>query len=81
MNAFANSAMSRETSDEIIEAIEFISGGNNAESERIWEEPTEAEALAIWERVTKNGLIKSSEFCWGAAGGQWAQLLGVEHHA
>lgn len=72
MTAFIESASSRETSKEIMEAIHFVAGRNDEEAVRIWEEPTEAELLAIWERVTKNGLISADEFCWGAAGSQWA---------
>lgn len=64
-----------QTCKELIEAIEFV-GGNDAM--RVWGDPTSAEALAIWERVTKKGLIPSTEFCWGAAGSTWASMLGIE---
>lgn len=67
---FVASGSSRETSREIMEAIAFVAN-SAADAIRIWEEPTQAERLAIWERVTKNGLLKSSEFCWGAAGVNW----------
>jgi len=77
MTSFIESANSRETSKEIMEAINWMATGNEAEAVRIWEDPTEAEALAIWERVTKNGLLQADEFCWGAAGSSWAAALGL----
>ena len=72
MTNFIESAASRETSVELMEAIHFVAGRNDAEAVRVWEEPTEAELLAVWKRVTKNGLIAADEFCWGAAGSNWA---------
>ena len=68
---FIETADSRETSKELMEAIYFVAGRNDDEAVRIWEDPTESELLAIWERVTKNGLIAADEFCWGADGSQW----------
>lgn len=76
MTDFLNTAASRETSPELMDAILHIAG-NEAAAVRVWEEPTEAEALAVWERVTKNGLIDSAEFVWGAAGSDWAKQLGI----
>jgi len=75
MTDFIESGDSRETSREIIEAIWFVSSQNEQEAVRIWEDPTEAEALAIWKRVTKNGLVLSSDFCWGEAGSGWAKEI------
>ena len=72
MKTFIETGDSRETSKEIMEAIVFVAGGDSAEAVRIWEEPTEAELLAIWERVTQNGLHDASEFCWGCEGSKWA---------
>lgn len=72
MNTFLSSASSRETSVEIMEAIDYVAGHNEIEAVRVWQEPSEAEMIAIWERVTKNGLIDAAEFCWGAAGSDWA---------
>jgi hypothetical protein len=77
MSNFIESANSRETSAELMEAILYVAGSEGA-AVRVWEEPTEAEALAIWERVTKNGLLDSTDFCWGVAGSGWAKALGVE---
>ena len=72
MKTFIETGDSRETSKEIMDAIVFVAGGDSAEAVRIWEEPTEAELLAIWERVTQNGLHDASEFCWGCEGSKWA---------
>lgn len=74
---FLSTAASRETSRELMEAILAVAG-DESRAVRVWDEPTEAEALAIWERVTKNGLVDSDEFVWGAAGSGWAKALGVE---
>lgn len=76
---FIESADSRETSPEILSAILWLAGGDERVADRVWEDPTDAEALAVWERVTKNGLIPSTEFCWGRdTGAQWARALGIE---
>lgn len=77
MSEFLSTAASRETSPELMEAILAVAG-NESRAVRVWEDPTEAEALAIWERVTKNGLLDSGEFTWGASGSDWAKALGVE---
>ena len=69
---FVDGADSRETSVELMEAIRYVAGSNEA-AVRVWENPSEPEMLAIWERVTKNGLVPSADFCWGAAGSQWAE--------
>jgi hypothetical protein len=76
MTNFINTAESRETSPEIMEAIMYVAG-NDAEAVRVWEEPTEPEMLAIWERVTKNGNLDASDFCWGAEGSRWAADIEV----
>lgn len=75
MSDFLKSADSRETSAELMEAILFVAGGNEARAVRIWEDPSERELVNIWERVTKNGLIDASEFCWGAEGSRWAKSI------
>lgn len=64
------------TSPEILEAIAKCESSRS--SREIWEDPTEAEALSIWERVTKNGLLKSTDFFWGAAEEHWAAALGID---
>lgn len=70
-----NEAESRETSVEIMQAIAEISR-SYSDAVRIWENPTNPELVAIFERVTKNGLIDSTEFCWGVNGSNWNQLTG-----
>ena len=72
INDFADG---RNTSNEICEAILKIAT-NNEDAARIWQDPTESEMLAIWERVTKNGLLAADDFCWGAAGSSWAVEAG-----
>ena len=74
---FITTADSRETSAEIMEAI-LVVAGSDAASVRVWEEPTYEEALAVWERVTNNGLIPSADYCWGASGSRWASAVGIE---
>jgi len=62
-------AASTETSEEIIEAI---IGMDIADPSRVWDSPSDEELLSIWGTVTKNGLIHSTDFVWGAAGEFWA---------
>lgn len=76
MSKFIESAASRDTSVELMEAILYVAGSEDA-AVRVWEEPTEPEALAVWERVTKNGLNDSTDFVWGAAGSNWASAMGI----
>jgi len=72
MKNFLESADSRETDQEIIDAIWWLANEDEAKAERIWQDPTNEEMLAIWERVTKNGLVPAYEFCWGESGSHWA---------
>ena len=70
---FIASGASRETSEPIMVAIAKIAR-NAVEAERIWEEPTDAEAMAIAEIATQNGADGvPSDYCWGAAGFDWAE--------
>lgn len=71
MTQFTATADSRETSPEIMEAIWTVSGKNEAEAVRVWEDPSEEEVTAIWEIVTSNGVRKSSDYTWGANGSRW----------
>lgn len=75
MTEFLKSADTRETSTEIINAIWTVSGRNETAASRIWDAPESGELVAIWEIVTKNGLIDDSTFFWGAAGNQWNHAL------
>ena len=76
MNTFTETADSHETSQEIMDAIRSVAGSDEI-AERVWADPTESEMIHIWEGVTKNGLIASTEFCWGAEGSQWAKSIEV----
>lgn len=71
MSKFLESADARETSPQIMDAIWTVSRRDEAAANRIWEAPDGAELVAIWENVTKNGLIDESTFFWGAAGNDW----------
>lgn len=69
---FIDSADSRETSREIMEAITKVARDLD-HAEQIWEEgPTETELCHIVEIVTKNGMYDVTDFVWGAAGDEWA---------
>lgn len=76
MTHFLQSGAARETSDEILDAIYWLARGNSDEAARIWEAPTVDEFTCLWERITKNGLVDSREFHWGASGANWARALG-----
>jgi hypothetical protein len=62
---FIASGESRGTSPEVMEAIYEQASGSYQSPERIWEAPTEPECVAIWEMVTKNGLLDDHDFYWG----------------
>lgn len=53
------------TDQKIIDAIYWLARGDEKYALKIWESPNETELGAIWERVTNNGLLDASEFCWG----------------
>jgi len=73
MTNFIETASSRETSEELMEAILRVAGGDEARAEKIWEDgPTDAELTAIVEIVTNNGMYETTDFFWGAAGNDWA---------
>ena len=71
MNTFIDTADSRETSREIMEAILFVARNDESVADRIWSDPTDAELIAIYERATKNGLIDASDLYWGASSNKW----------
>jgi len=77
-----SSSDSRQTSPEILEAIVRQSDSARSPAD-IWDAPTYPEALAIWERVTDNGLRDSADYLWGEAGDAWADALGLPngHHS
>ena len=76
MSNFIETADSRETSRELMEAILFAAGGDEEKAERIWEDgPNDAELVCIVERVTKNGLLETTDFFWGESGREWAEVF------
>lgn len=77
MTNFIDTADSRNTSREIMEAIRAIAGGDTA-AILMWNEPTHEQTLAVWERVTNNGQRDSTDYCWGASGSAWAAAAGIE---
>ena len=79
MNSFINSADSRDTSQEIIDAIAALAI-TNFHAIGIWNDPSPQELESIWEAVTLNGEIPSTEFYWGEAGNRWYQTTLVSDH-
>ena len=76
MTKFLETADSRETSSEIMEAILAVAGGSEKRAEKIWENGgSEEELIAIWELVTNNGLRDATEFYWGSEGSRWANEI------
>ena len=70
---FIASGASRETSQEIMEAIVFFSR-NRFEAEELWNGDGFGRICNLsdlWERVTKNGLIDPSKYHWGVNGTRW----------
>jgi len=68
--------MQNSTSTEIIEAIACLAG-DEAETIRIWCEPTTQEIMAVWMSVTNDGVNPSADFCWGAMGNRWGDAVEV----
>jgi hypothetical protein len=74
MTDLTNWANSHETDERVAEAIFFLAR-SETEAERIWQDPTEAEWLAIWQRATQNGQLDGTELNWGE------EVLGNEYAA
>ena len=73
MSKFLESAAARETSPELMEAIRFVAGGDDARAAHMWANGiTGDELVSIIERVTHNGLHEPTDFVWGAMGSHWA---------
>lgn len=68
-----------DTSPAILEAIWRAAGGDEVLAARIHQDPTEEEKIAIWERVTKNGLIDARVHRWGTLGYEWAKDILAAH--
>lgn len=75
---FLQESDARSTSPEILEACWCVSDRTYDGADRVWVDPTDDESLEIWSRVTNNGLRPASDYCWGAAGRQWASQFGLE---
>lgn len=70
---FLNSAESRQTSPELMDAILQVAGGNADIADGIWHDgPTKTELVDIVEIVTGNGRTKTTDYCWGESGSDWA---------
>lgn len=64
---FVETAESRCTSPELMEAIFAVSGKDETRSVQIWGDgPSEDEMVAIVEIVTKNGRLSAYDFYWGS---------------
>ncbi|MDD2878448.1 MAG: hypothetical protein PHZ23_14615 [Acidiphilium sp.] len=75
---FIASGDSRETSQEIMEAIAFFAR-DEAEAEAFWNGDFDGKVdyLSIWEFATKNGLLDGYEMFWGQ-GGNLNRICGAE---
>jgi hypothetical protein len=58
-------AITHEVDERIAEAIGYLADGDTNVAERIWQEPTDAEIIAIYERATENGLEDENDMRWG----------------
>lgn len=70
---FIDSAASRETSPQIMQAIVFFAR-NEQEAQAIWEGDglgTHFHASDFWEAATNNGAIDAEDLYWGASGSRW----------
>ena len=72
MTNFINTAASRETSAELMDAIFRVADENESRAMVIWDCPTDEQMTAIIEIVTKNGMYETTDFVWGEAGAEWA---------
>jgi hypothetical protein len=71
MTRFLESSDSLQTDQAILDAIWKLSGENETMAMNFWQEPNARLICHIAEIVTKNGMIDSKEFCWGACGKNW----------
>jgi hypothetical protein len=74
---FIASGDSRETSSEIMQAIDYFAR-DLSEAEALWAGDgfgVVCQVSDLWENVTQNGLHDATEFCWGAAGRNWMDAL------
>lgn len=74
---FIDTAESRETSRQVMEAIAFFARDLD-EAERIWNGDlgNACTKLDIWEHATSNG-SRDVDLFWGAEGERWAEGFGA----
>lgn len=70
--SFIDRAESLNTDREILEAILYVASGDEDAAMLIWCAPSQEQLVAIWERVTGNGVRPADEFFWGSFGDSWA---------
>lgn len=74
MSTFLDTAEPRQTSPELLAAILYVAGGNEALAEQIWRDgPDEDEIVSIIEIVTGDGRVPTTAFHWGNLGPYWAE--------
>lgn len=78
LNEFVATADSRETDVELMEAIYKAAESDHADPAQVWENPTPAQVVAITEIATNNGQSETTDYCWGAAGSNWACAMSTQ---
>jgi hypothetical protein len=58
-------AQTHNTDERIAEAIGYLADGDTNIAERIFQDPTDGEIIAIYERATNGGLEDENEMRWG----------------
>ena len=76
MTDFLNSAASRETSQEIIDAIWKLAGGDEKLAKKIWNAPSEPQQVDILDMIKELG--DPEDFVWGDHGDQWQHRFAYE---
>ena len=76
MSKFLNSADKRETSQEIIDAIWKLAGGDEKLAEKIWSAPSEPQQVDILDMIKEIG--EPEDFVWGDHGDQWQHMFAYE---
>lgn len=75
MRTFIDTAESRETSRELMEAIYAVAGYNDELAERIWEEGPNTEQLFGIVGLLARHNTSPDDFVWGASGTDWTNGL------
>jgi len=74
---FLKSADSRETSQEIIDAIWKIAGGDEKLAVKIWNEPTESQHIDVLDMIKEDH--EPDELFWGEHGSRWQHMYAYEY--